>query len=306
MPMKLKKTMSFLNSKIINENEAEITLYGDIGTDEYWSSITDKGFKNELDNLGDVSKIHLHINSPGGDVSAAIAIGNLLKNHKAETIAHIDGLAASAATIISSCCDKVIMPKNALFMIHNPWTIAWGDSQELSKTAEVLEKFKDSILETYIQKSNLSKEALSDLMNEESWLNAEEAKEYGFVDFIDGEELDLEISDKGSLVINAMVFDISKFNIENVKNKVSGLINSQMTEDEKNINIDNVNTSINKISDEVKTDENKNKMILDNMKRESIDISVPLNANSDFKESDAKVLGVNASLVVKFMNKLKK
>lgn len=302
MPMKLKKTMSFLNSKILNDNEAEITLYGDIGTDEYWSSITDKGFKNELDNLGDVSKIHLHINSPGGDVSAAIAIGNLLKNHKAETIAHIDGLAASAATIISSCCDKVIMPKNALFMIHNPWTVALGDSQELSKTVEVLDKFKDSILETYIQKSNLSKEALSDLMNEESWLNAEEAKKYGFVDFIDGEELDLELSNKGALVINAMVFDISKFNIENVKNKVNGFINSQIVEVKNN----DINLSTNKTLDVVKADEDKNKVILDNMIKETEEVNVPLNANSDFKESDAKVLGVNANLIVKFMNKLKK
>lgn len=304
MPMKLKKTMSFLNSKILNDNEAEITLYGDIGTDEYWSSITDKGFKNELDNLGDVSKIHLHINSPGGDVSAAIAIGNLLKNHKAETIAHIDGLAASAATIISSCCDKVIMPKNALFMIHNPWTVAWGDSQELSKTAEVLEKFKDSILETYIQKSNLSKEALSDLMNEESWLNAEEAKEYGFVDFIDGEELDLELSNKGALVINAMVFDISKFNIENVKNKVKGFINPQIAEVKNDK--DDIGLPTNKTLDVVKADEDKNKVILDNMIKETEEVNVPLNANSDFKESDAKVLGVNANLIVKFMNKLKK
>jgi len=107
------------------EKTAELILYGSIGSDEYWDDISDKVFKQDIENLGDVENITLHINSPGGSVFSAVAIANTLKNHKAKVTANIDGLAASAATIITSACDTVRMPKNALFMIHNPITFAF-------------------------------------------------------------------------------------------------------------------------------------------------------------------------------------
>ena len=193
------------------ENSADMILYGTIGSDEWWDDICDKTFKEDIANLGEVENINLHINSPGGSVFAAVAIANTLKNHKAKVTAYIDGLAASAATIITSACDIVKMPKNALFMIHNPLTWAYGNKQELEKTGVLLDKVKDSILETYLAKTkDKTKEELSALMDEEKWFNAEEAKEYGFIDEIVG-EMEKPQNANNLLIVNSLAFDISKF-----------------------------------------------------------------------------------------------
>ena len=198
------------------EKSAELILYGSIGSDEYWDDISDKAFKQDIENLGDVENITLHINSPGGSVFSAVAIANILKNHKAKVTANIDGLAASAATIITSACDTVRMPKNALFMIHNPITFAYGNNQEMQKTIEMLDKVKNSIIETYLNKTKTDKETLSELMDNETWMNAEEAKEYGFIDEILDENVEKEVIEN-KLIINNTAFDISKF--KNFKEK---------------------------------------------------------------------------------------
>ena len=205
------KQLKFWNL-VKNEKEktAELILYGSIGSDEYWDDISDKVFKQDIENLGDVENITLHINSPGGSVFSAVAIANTLKNHKAKVTANIDGLAASAATIITSACDTVRMPKNALFMIHNPITFAYGNNQEMQKTVEMLDKVKNSIIETYLNKTKTDKETLSELMDNETWMDAETAKEYGFVDEIVDEEVGKEFVEN-KLIINNMAFDISKF-----------------------------------------------------------------------------------------------
>lgn len=205
------KQLKFWNL-VKNEEEktAELILYGSIGSDEYWDDISDKVFKQDIENLGDVENITLHINSPGGSVFSAVAIANTLKNHKAKVTANIDGLAASAATIITSACDTVRMPKNALFMIHNPITFAYGNNQEMQKTVEMLDKIKNSIIETYLNKTKTDKETLSELMDNETWMDAETAKEYGFIDEIVNEEVGKEFVEN-KLIINNMAFDISKF-----------------------------------------------------------------------------------------------
>lgn len=192
------------------EKSAELILYGSIGHDEDWDDISDKAFKQDIENLGDVENITLHINSPGGSVFSAVAIANTLKNHKAKVVANIDGLAASAATIITSACDVVRMPKNALFMIHNPITFAYGNNQEMQKTLEMLDKVKNSIIETYLNKTNTDKETLSQLMDKETWMTAEEAKEHGFIDEILDENVEKEVIEN-KLIINNMAFDITKF-----------------------------------------------------------------------------------------------
>ena len=207
------------------EKSAELILYGSIGSDEYWDDISDKAFKQDIENLGDVENITLHINSPGGSVFSAVAIANILKNHKAKVTANIDGLAASAATIITSACDTVRMPKNALFMIHNPITFAYGNNQEMQKTVQMLDKVKNSIIETYLNKTKTDKETLSELMDNETWMNAEEAKEYGFIDEILDENVEKEVIEN-KLIINNMAFDISRFkNFKEKKNQDPRIIN---------------------------------------------------------------------------------
>lgn len=205
------KQLKFWNvMKNDEEKSAELILYGSIGSDEYWDDISDKAFKQDIENLGNVENITLHINSPGGSVFSAVAIANTLKNHKAKVTANIDGLAASAATIITSACDIVRMPKNALFMIHNPITFAYGNNQEMQKTLDMLDKVKNSIIETYLNKTKTDKETLSQLMDNETWMSAEEAKEHGFVDEILDENVEKEVI-KNKLIINNMAFDITKF-----------------------------------------------------------------------------------------------
>ena len=179
----MEKKTKIMNLKIDDENRtAELILYGDIG-DSFWEDISSREIVHELDSL-DVDNIILNINSNGGGTTSAIAISNALKRHKAKVIANIDGIAASAATIITSACDIVRMPKNALFMIHNPWTVAIGDEKDFEKMAETLSKVKNSIMETYVAKTGLNKEKLSELMDKESWFSANEAKEYGFINEI--------------------------------------------------------------------------------------------------------------------------
>ena len=211
------KQLKFWNvMKNDEEKSAELILYGSIGSDEYWDDISDKAFKQDIENLGDVENITLHINSPGGSVFSAVAIANTLKNHKAKITANIDGLAASAATIITSACDTVRMPKNALFMVHNPITFAYGNNQDMQKKLEMLNKVKNSIIETYLNKAKTDKETLSELMDNETWMSAEEAKEYGFVDEILDESVEKEVIEN-KLIINNMAFDISRF--KNFKEK---------------------------------------------------------------------------------------
>lgn len=243
MPKQLKFWNLMKNEK---DNSAEMILYGSIGSDEEWDDISDKAFKQDIENLGDVENITLHINSPGGSVFSAVAIANTLKNHKAKVTANIDGLAASAATIITSACDTVRMPKNAMFMIHNPITLAYGDNQDMKKTLEMLDKVKDSIIETYVGKVAIDKAKLSELMDNESWLTAQEAKEYGFIDEIIDEEVQKEVVEN-KLIINSMAFDISKF--KNFKNRK---VSNMPANNNKNISKNEENKEVKMTVDELK------------------------------------------------------
>ena len=221
----------------------ELTLYGDIG-DSFWEDISAKRLVQELETL-DVENITLNISSNGGGTTAAIAIANALKRHKARVIANIDGIAASAATIITSACDIVRMPKNALFMIHNPWTIAMGEEKDFEKMAETLSKVKNSIIETYIDKTGMNKEKLSELMDKESWFNANEAKEYGFVDEIT-DNTDMEIIEN-KILSHGMVFNMTKF-----KNfKISNNSNVNNKKEEEKMTLEELKNKFPKLYDQV-------------------------------------------------------
>lgn len=238
------KQLNMWNLTKNKDNSADLILYGDIG-DSWLDDVSSKNIANELKDL-DVSTINLRINSGGGDVFTAIAISNLLKNHKANVIAHIDGLAASAATIITSACDKVIMPKNALFMIHNPWTVVGGEAKDMIKTAEQLDKVKNSIINTYKSKTNLEIEEISKLMDEETWLDPYEAKEKGFIDEISDEE-NIEVIEN-KLIVNSIALDFSKFkNSYNKKLKIKN-------EEEKIVNKEEIKNKYPELYEEIKNE----------------------------------------------------
>ena len=230
------QTMSQRNKTIWNivkndDKNAELMLYGDIAESFWGDTISAKEVTEYLADL-DVENIDVYINSNGGVVDTAIAINNALRRHKAKVTVNIDGIAASAATLITCAGDTVRMPKNALFMIHNPSTIAMGDSEEMRKQADVLEKYKNSITETYLQKVNIDKEKLSELMDNETWLSAEEALKYGFIDEII-ENADIQVVEN-KVISNNMVFNMAEFknfNIDkNIKNNGKG--SGKMTKDE--------------------------------------------------------------------------
>ena len=124
MAQKHKKFWSF---KALDETTGELLLYGEISDISWWGDeVTPKQFKEDLDALGDIDVLNVYINSPGGDVFAGQAIYSMLKRHKAQVKVYIDGLAASIASLVAMAGDKVIMPANAMMMIHNPWTWCWG------------------------------------------------------------------------------------------------------------------------------------------------------------------------------------
>lgn len=166
-----------------NENDESRTLFlnGEI-SDETWygDEVTPQMFKEELqDGEGDIT---VWINSPGGDVFAAAQIYNMLMDYKGNVTVKIDGLAASAASVIAMAGTEVQMSPVAMMMIHNPATIAIGDSSEMKKAIDMLDEVKESIMNAYEIKTGLSRSRISHLMDAESWFNAKKAVELGFAD----------------------------------------------------------------------------------------------------------------------------
>lgn len=167
-----------------NEAEGGRTLFlnGEI-SDETWygDEVTPQLFKDELLNgKGDVT---VWINSPGGDVFAAAQIYNMLKDYSGNITVKIDSIAASAASVIAMAGNRVCMSPVAM-MIHNPATVAMGDTKEMEKAIDMLNEVKESIINAYENKSNLSRNKIAKLMDQESWFNAKKAVELGFADEI--------------------------------------------------------------------------------------------------------------------------
>ena len=124
------------------------------------------------------------LNSPGGDVFAASQIYSMLKNHKGKVTVKIDGIAASAASVVAMAGDETLIAPTALMMIHDPSTCAMGNKADMEKAIELLEEVKESIINAYETKSHLSRNKIAKLMSDETWLNAKKAHEMGFVDGI--------------------------------------------------------------------------------------------------------------------------
>jgi ATP-dependent Clp protease protease subunit len=205
----LKKFWTF---KAKNETTGELMLYGDISSTTWWGDeVTPKQFKEDLDALREIKTLNIYINSGGGDVFAGQAIRSMLKRHSAYKIAYVDGLAASIASVILTACDKVIMPVNAMQMIHKCWTIAQGNADDMRKIAEDMDKIDESIVTAYEEKTGLSKDKIIELMTAETWMTAEEAVEYGFADEIEEEKAIAASLDGGFLIVNGQQMDLSRF-----------------------------------------------------------------------------------------------
>lgn len=187
--------------------EADVFIYDTVGI---WG-VSANEFVKDL-NAIDAKTINLRINSPGGNVFDGVAIYNALKKHDAKVITHIEALAASIASIIALAGDEVQIADNAFYMIHNPYTWAVGDAASMRKTAGMLDKVTDSLIKTYTNKTGKTSGEIRQLMDDETWFTAEEAKADGFADIITDEE-----------VVEA-AFDLSVFN--NVPQQVYNTLNA--------------------------------------------------------------------------------
>lgn len=191
-----KKFWKWKNQIIKNEDNTEVEvrtlmLNGVIAEDSWWGDeITPKLFKDEL--MAGKGPIKVWINSPGGDCIAAAQIYNMLIDYKDDVEIIIDGLAASAASVIAMAGTKVVMSPVALMMVHNPLTWAYGNVEEMQKAIDVLNEVKESIINAYEIKTGLHRSKISELMDQETWMNAKKAKELGFCDEIFAKDVEDE------------------------------------------------------------------------------------------------------------------
>lgn len=170
-------------------NVAQIDIFGEIVGEKWFDEETSAtSFRDALKELGDVSTINLSINSGGGSVFDGIAIYNMLKSHKATVNVYIEGLAASIASVIAMAGDTITMRSGSMLMIHRPFTVLQGNAEEMRKTADTLEKMGDNIVDIYSGRTGISSDDIRNIMNEETWLSAEEAVEQGWATKLDKKE----------------------------------------------------------------------------------------------------------------------
>lgn len=161
--------------------EREMFIEGPIAEESWWGDeITPEIFREEL-NSGN-GPIKIHVNSPGGECFAASKIYTMLMEYPSDVTVQIDGVAASAASVIAMAGTHVQMSPTAMLMIHNPATVAFGDKSDMEQAIAILDEVKESIINAYQIKTGLSRQELATMMDAESWMNARKAKELGFCD----------------------------------------------------------------------------------------------------------------------------
>jgi ATP-dependent Clp protease protease subunit len=170
-------------------------IYEDIG--ESWFAedpLTSKRFAEDLEALGKVKEINVRINSPGGSVFDARAMASLLRDHPARIVVDIDGVCASAATYIACMGDECRIAEDGVYMIHNPNGICVGEAADMLKTAEALNVVREGMVGMYARRTKQKPEKIGELLDAETWMTAQEAKEYGFVDSVTDQPMKLAAS----------------------------------------------------------------------------------------------------------------
>lgn len=191
----MKKRFNFKNQKYNNKlrdiphnfevehnsdkNVSTLTIYGDIG-ESWWGKSTSASDVDEALKSAEGNDLVVSLNSPGGSAFDGVAIYNRLKNHDGKVTIHIDGWAASAASIVAMAGDEVIMGAGAMLMIHEASNIVWGSKDDFRKQADMLEKLEDGIIDIYMTKANVEREEIREKVDAETWFSASEALEIGF------------------------------------------------------------------------------------------------------------------------------
>lgn len=172
-----------------NDASADLYIFGDICAYPWESQGEQSGVSivRQLKEL-DVDEIKVHINSYGGDVAEGLAIYNVLREHKAQIVTICDGFACSAASVVFMAGDRRVMQPASLLMIHNAWTIAMGNAEELRKTADDIEIITQASVEAYKMVATISEKKIKELMDAETWILPKDAVAYGFATEIDDED----------------------------------------------------------------------------------------------------------------------
>ncbi|WP_368269639.1 head maturation protease, ClpP-related [Enterocloster clostridioformis] len=221
----MKKFWNWRDRKVLNETAGEeitervLELYGTIAEESWFDDdVTPEMFRQEL--FAGSGPVTIWINSPGGDCIAASQIYTMLMDYKGDVTVKIDGIAASAASVIAMAGTKVLMSPTGMLMIHNPATIAFGDHVDMQKAIEMLAEVKESIINAYEIKTSLPRKQLSRMMDDTTWMNAKKAQELGFIDGI------LEDAKRNAADISAYAFSASSVEMALV-NKLTAKLKPQ-------------------------------------------------------------------------------
>lgn len=169
--------------RMVNKgNRGEIYVYGVIGMDWFGEGVTAKRFADDLKKLGSVETIDLRINSDGGLVTDARAMYNLLVEHKAKVITHIDGIAASAASFLACAGDEIEIAEGGFVMIHNARMGLYGTADDFERAVTTLRQVNQSIIDTYVARTKQDEKKIKKWMDEETWFTGKEAVQHGFAD----------------------------------------------------------------------------------------------------------------------------
>lgn len=207
--------MKYWEVRMKADRVGELLLYGPIASTQFWGDeVSPKQIDADLKALGELDTLNVRINSPGGSVFAGQAIFNIIQRHPAPTkCAYIDGLAASMASVIPLACGRVIMPVNALIMIHKPRMAVSGTADEIRKGADLVDKVEGQMVDIYCGKCGEEPEKMKELLAAETWLTAQEALDLGLIDEI---EKDMRVA--ASLDGDFLIFGDVKADIKDFKN----------------------------------------------------------------------------------------
>lgn len=234
----------FYEFKNITSSEADLFIYGEIVQEksvDWWTgeeSQTDVGlmdFKEQLDNIGNVQKLNIYINSPGGDVFTASTMISMLQRvkDKGTTInAYVDGLSASAASFLMMVADNVNLYKNSTVMVHKPMSFAIGNANDMQKTIDALNKIEESVMmPMYMNKSKVDEKEIKSLIDAETWLSAKEMDKYFNVTLLDEEKAAVASISSNLFKNYKNVPDFIKNSLKTVQNSENIEENAQKTEE---------------------------------------------------------------------------
>lgn len=217
----------------------ELYIYDEIKSDKdkefNWNTwkyddpeVSAKKVRDMLDSNSNAKALDIYVNSNGGDVFEAYAMASMIKRFAGYKTCYIDGMAASAASLIPMVCDKVVMASYASILIHNMWTVACGNAKELRETADMLDDLMKSNRQLYLSRFNAGEEKLIELMDNETWLSADEAKAYGLVDEITSKKKEDQSSeDEDDDPLKEEGTDDDDVTEERIREALAGIIVSQ-------------------------------------------------------------------------------